>query len=246
MSFFEEISLRKNFKLNHSLNTLGYFKVDKKNNLNISNKTFSFILSDSYLSFFANKYHKRIILRKSELDKIIKTIFDRNFCDYITSITGFKYTIDFFGAYQNFYIPQEDRNGAFYANHYHLDKPNSKNMLKIFLPMSEIRFDDGPLRLLNINKTKDYFSEKKINESEIIDFTGDVGDIFICRLNLCLHKACIPSMNKPTSLIMVQLNPSTKWFLNSQIYKRQFRKEPKFTSLINTVFKKIPLLEERT
>ena len=47
ISFLDEIFLRKKFKLKHSLNTEGYFKVDKENNLNISNKTFNFILSDS-------------------------------------------------------------------------------------------------------------------------------------------------------------------------------------------------------
>ena len=64
-------------------------------------------------------------------------INDKQFCNFLSSQTGFKYSVDFFGAYENFPIPKSERNQSWYANQYHLDKPNSKNMLKIFLPISK-------------------------------------------------------------------------------------------------------------
>ena len=61
-------------------------------------------------------------------------------------------SIDYFGAFQNFSIPKEHVNKPWYANHYHFDKPNSKNMLKVFIPMADIGMNDGPLELIDINK----------------------------------------------------------------------------------------------
>ena len=70
---------------------------------------------------------------------------------------------------------------------------------------------------------------------------GDLGVIFLCKLNICLHKAGIPQDGNKTNLIMIQLNPSRKWKLNANLYKRQFKKEPKFTNLTNKFAKRILL-----
>ena len=137
-------------------------------------------------------------------------------------------SIDYFGAFQNFSIPKEHVNKPWYANHYHFDKPNSKNMLKVFIPMEEICMNDGPLELIDINKKKQYL-------------VGGLGVIFLCKLNICLHKAGIPQNGNKTSLIMIQLNPSRKWQLNANLYQRQFKKEPKFTTLTNKFVKRLLL-----
>ena len=175
-----------------------------------------------------------MILGKESLNKVIRLIFDKKFCNFLTSLTGYNYTVDFFGAYQNFYIPKEERNKPWYANHYHLDKPNSNNLLKIFLPISLIGFKNGPLAILDIDQTKDYFSKKtSAGDAKKIYLIGEPGDLFLCKLNLCLHKACIPQEGETSDLIMIQLNPSKRWYLNENIYQRQFGKEPKFSSLQN-------------
>ena len=155
-------------------------------------------------------------------------IFDRQFCNFLTAQTGFKYSVDFFGAYQNFFIPTEHIDKPWYANHYHLDKPNSKNMLKVFIPMSEIGMNDGPLELIDINQIKQYL-------------VGDLGDIFLCKLNICPHKAGVPIDGNKTNLMMIQLNPSRKWHLNAKLYQRQFKREPKFTTLTNKFVRRMLL-----
>ena len=93
-------------------------------------------------------------------------------------------------------------------------------MLKLFIPMSEIGMNDGPLELIDISQQIQYL-------------VGVLGDVFLCKLNVCPHKAGVPQYNNKTNLIMIQLNPSRKWCLNSNLYQRQFKREPKFTTLTN-------------
>ena len=242
VSLFENLFLKSNLKSKSTLEKDGFLQINKHSELNISKKRFDFILNNSDKSFYSNRYQKKIILNRESLKSVIKLIFDKEFCDFLTSQTGFKYTIDFFGAYQNLHIPEEHLDQPWYANHYHLDKPNSRNMLKIFIPMSNIGINDGPLVLLDINQTKQYLLKRKsIEDVEKICLVGGLGDIFLCKLNLCLHKATIPKYGATTDLIMMQLNPSSRWNLNSNIYKRQFKTEPKFTTLVNTFVLRTPL-----
>ena len=85
------------------------------------------------------------------------------------------------------------------------------------------------LRLrIDINQTKQYL-------------VGGLGDIFLCKLNVCLHKAGVPKDDNKTNLIMIQLNPSRKWHLNANLYQRQFKREPKFTTLTNRFVRRILL-----
>ena len=109
-----------------------------------------------------------ILQNKEKLNSIIKLIFDGQFCNFLTTQTGFKYSIDFFGAYQNLHIPKKYINKPWYANHYHLDKPNSKNMLKLIIPTTKIGMNDGPLELIDINQKKQCL-------------VRDLGDIFLCK-----------------------------------------------------------------
>ena len=227
-TIIENSFLRRNLKYKFTLEKDGFLKITTKSKLAISKQRFDFILNKNEISFYSNKYQKKFILSSENLNSIIKLIFDKQFCNFLTLQTGFKYSIDFFGAYQNFPIPKEHINKPWYANHYHLDKPNSKNMLKIFIPMAKIGVNDGPLELIDMNQTKQYL-------------VGDLGDIFLCKLNICPHKAGVPKDGNNTNLIMIQLNPSRKWHLNANLYQRQFKKEPKFTSLTNKFVRRVLL-----
>ena len=228
LTVIENSFIKTNLKSKLSLEKDGFLKITSKNKLNISNQRFDFVLNDSEKSFYSNKYQKRIILSHENLNSIIKLIFDEQFCNFLTTQTGFKYSIDYFGAYQNFSIPKEDINKPWYANHYHFDKPNSNNTLKVFIPLSDTGMNDGPLELIDINKKKQYL-------------IGDLGVVFLCKLNILLHKAGIPQNGNKTNLIMMQLNPSSNWYLNTNLYQRQFNKEPKFTSLTNKFVKRLRL-----
>ena len=220
LTVLENSFLRRNFKSRISLEKDGFLKITSKSKLNISKQKFDYILNDNEMSFFSNNYQKKFILSQENLTSTIKLIFNRQFCNYLTSITGFKYSIDFLGAYQNLHIPKELIDKPWYANHFHFDKPNSKNMLKVFIPLSEIGKNDGPLELIDKNQKKRYL-------------VGGIGDVFLCKLNVCLHKAGVPKHGNKTNLVMIQLNPSKKWYLSLNLYQRQFKREPKFTTFTN-------------
>lgn len=181
-----------------------------------------------------NKYHHRIIYSEKDISIFLEKLFDKELRNEIRSLSGFSYSIDYFGAYKNFPILISDRNKGFYANHFHCDKPYSKNLLKIFIPLNMINKDNGPLQII---KKKESEAIKKglkdLDSARKFYFTGNVGEIFLLKPNLCFHKAGIPKFGKFTSLIMLQLNPSLNWQISRSLYQRQFRIEPKFTAIRN-------------
>jgi len=236
VALFENFFLKKSSPQNINFEKIGYLKIDDSLKLNILRNKFDFILTQKERDSFGGKYQKITPLSEGHLKKIIRKIFDKQFRDFLTSQTGFKYTIDYFGAYQNFHIPVEFRDRAWYANHYHLDKPFSKNMLKVFIPLAQIGINDGPLELFDISSTKKILQNKEfIQFSDKHFLVGNLGEFFVCKLNLCLHRAGVPEKGHSTNLIMMQLNPSNEWSINSLIFERQFKMEPKFTSLMNVM-----------
>ena len=71
------------------------------------------------------------------------------------------------------------------------------------------------LKLIDINQTEQcLFKKKNIEDAKISYLVGGLGDVFLCKLNVCLHKAGNPIEGHTTNLIMIQLNPSRKWYLN--------------------------------
>ena len=56
----ENYFLRKNFKSKHALEKDGFFKITKKSKLNISKRKFNFVLNDNEMSFYSNKYQKKL------------------------------------------------------------------------------------------------------------------------------------------------------------------------------------------
>ena len=181
-----------------------------------------------------NKYHIRRIYSDEDIFIFLDNLFDKDFRNMIRNHTGFNYSIDYFGAYKNFPIVASDKNNGYYANHYHFDKPYSKNFLKIFLPLDSISSSDGPLVIIKKKESEKIKAGKKIfSLAKKYYFTGEIGDVLLCKLNLCLHRAGIPKIGNFTHLIMLQLNPSLNWQISKDLYKRQFKIEPKFTGIKN-------------
>ena len=74
MTFFENSFLRKNVKSKRTLEKDGFLKITSKSKLNISNHRFDFILNNNEMSFYSNKYQKKFILSKANLNSIIERI----------------------------------------------------------------------------------------------------------------------------------------------------------------------------
>ena len=219
-----------------------FLKSKKLTNGNLENKGIKKILINKNILKFgevkkeirANKYHIRSIYSDRDIYTFIENLFNKDLRNQIKNLTGFNYSIDYFGVYKNMPIKNSDRNKGYYANHYHFDKPYSKNLLKVFIPLSKISIKDGPLEIIDKDKSKIIKKgAKKIAHFKKYIFTGERGDLLLMKPNLCFHKAGIPKNDKSTHIIMLQLNPSINWEMSLNLYRRQFKIEPKFTNIIN-------------
>lgn len=174
----------------------------------------------------SNNFLSKYEVKKNLIPDLIKYIFvQTNLKDYITSLTGFNYHINFFIAYKTEHIPEDKKNKQIYANIWHKDKPFSKNTLKVIIPLEKIDLEHGPLEILDINQSKEY-NNKKIYNKYL--FVGEANDIFLFLPNLCLHRAGSPEHGKSREQIMFQLNPAKKWSYSEYLFDRQLNLEPKF------------------
>ena len=128
---------------------------------------------------------------------------------------------------------------GWYANHFHKDKPFSKNTLKIIIPLETINIENGPMEIIDLKNSKKLNNENLQNNN--FKFTGSKEDLFLFKPNLCFHRAGIPKKNYLRKQLMMQLNPSNKWTFNKSLYIYQSRREPKFPLFAYLFDKKIIL-----
>jgi hypothetical protein len=160
-----------------------------------------------------NKYLERVVFPEKDIIDIINDLFIKNdLMNKITNLTGFKYSINFFTAYKTYKLDDEDRSKNVYANHFHKDKPYSKNMIKLIFSYQEISENDGPMEIL---------------DSSIIKVCLKKNEIFLFYPNKINHRATSPN-NGQRFQIMFQLSPSVEWKYNCNIFHKQMYREPKF------------------
>ena len=214
-TFFENIFYRVKDP-EKDIKKLGFFKY-VNNSLD-----FSYLLE-----FKASKVNEYLSVRcfsDSQINDLINKVFDKKFRDYITYLTGFKYSIDYLIFYDRRHIEEEFRNVSTlkqaYSYIWHFDKPNSSNMLKIIIPIN-ISENHGPLKIFD-----KYFSKKNKllkpirNDKNAFQLLGKSKEIYGFNPTLCIHKDGIPDKNLVASQVMFQLNPCRTWSINSSISKR--------------------------
>ena len=231
-TLLENIFFRKSTSSN-PIKNLGYFKYE---NSDIDLNYLKEIESQKI-----NNYLYVKPLSSKQIKKIIKIVFDFKFREYITSLTGFEYSIDYMIFYDRKYIPEKDRNvptlKRAYSYAWHFDKPNSSNMLKIIIPLN-ISKTNGPLKVIDrfSSRSNKLYSPVIENEKTGV-FIGFGNKIYGFNPTLCIHKDGIPKGENIASQIMFQLNPYYKWSINKNISNRksQFKNqikiwnsEPKF------------------
>lgn len=233
---FEQLFLLKK-KTQSNFLSLGYQKVKLKNN-KFDKRAFENIIKE-------NKYFHRNILKKDSIYSLLKFIFIKNkILKYITKITGYNYSIDFILAYSTLNIEKKNQQKAIYANHWHRDKPYSKNTLKVILPITSISSNHGPMEILSVQQSNTYndFTVENFPIKGSFKLIGTSDDLFIFRPNVCYHRAGNPNSKNVRSQIMLQLNPSRNWEFSKKLYEKQFKLEPKFP-LFNFLEKKIKFYE---
>ena len=174
-----------------------------------------------------NKYMIKFLIDKDKLINLIKEIFiDSNLKNIISNKTGMNYSIDYFISYKTAPIEADEKDGSWYANHWHYDKPFSKNTLKVIIPLKKIENEaHGGIVLLSKKNSKNF----DFNTPPDYQMIADTNEALIFYPNLCLHKAgFISEKNYHREQIMFQLNPARKWKVNNSIAKKQEKVEPKF------------------
>ncbi len=181
----------------------------------------------------SNKYLSKFIFSEKDIRDIIYQIFVKNdLCNLIYSETGYKYSIDFCTAYETRHIDMDDQKYRWFANHWHRDKPFSKNTLKIIIPMETITESHGGIEI-----------KKKKNDVDFFKMVSKTRDLLAFFPNRCYHKAGNPDSKLIRKQIMFQLNPSNEWKMNEKISNRQYFTEPKFP-LLTYLFDKKKKLNE--
>ena len=193
---------------------------------------------------YQSQYFHRLILKKNSFTEILKLIFlENNLSQYITSVTGYNYSVDFALAYSTAHIEIENKEKSIYANLWHRDKPFSQNTLKLIIPLHKIENNYGPMQIINKAKSLTYTDDDINNQKNLLDYIEVIGDaktIFLFNPNVCFHRAGIPKKGKIRSQLMLQLNPSKYWQYSNNLYNKQFNIEPKFP-MLNIFDKKIIL-----
>jgi hypothetical protein len=225
-TLFERLFFLKKKINSHFIDT-GYEKIKLKNSV-LKYDIFEKTLED-------NKYFQRKIIKKESINYLLNFFFlENDNLNYITSVTGYSYSIDFILAYSTLNIEKENETKAIYANHWHRDKPFSKNTIKIILPIDTINENSGPMEIISIEQSKTY-NDQNIGSFNIYGSYKLIGTpeyFFIFQPNICYHRAGNPAQGLIRSQIMMQLNPSIKWEYSKKLYEKQFKLEPKFP-LIN-------------
>lgn len=180
-----------------------------------------------------NEYLRKLIIQENDIDNLIEEFFLKNkLFEMISDKTGFEYRIDFFSAYETLNIPPQMKDKKIYANHWHMDKPYSKNTLKVIFPIEQITLDHGGIEIINKSQSK-MIQNKKIfiSKAKKIKMSMNLNEILLFMPNTCWHKAGNPTENLSRKQIMFQLNPSKKWCYKSNLYSLQKLREPKFPIL---------------
>lgn len=98
---------------------------------------------------------------------------------------------------RNFYI-NENINKEVYSNYYHVDH-YVYNHFKIFINLSDVNIDQGPLHIYSKDDTKKFmkfnnyknrsnYINKELNKY-LVTNTGKIGESFLANTTECLHKA---------------------------------------------------------
>lgn len=223
-TIYENLFMKKH-NANFSFAQKGFFIMpfEKRNYLNCINKS---------KIFLANDYLNVTIPDPDQIKLLIGNIFTKDLRDNITKITGFNFSIDFLIIYERKFIPNEFRDvdtlNQAYSYKWHFDKPNSSNMLKIFIPIN-ITNRHGPLQLLDKKQSKKIKGFANINQiNNKINFEGNSDKIFGFNPTLCAHRDGIPDKNLSATQIMFQLNPHSKWVVNSRLYNDKYKMRNQF------------------
>lgn len=133
---------------------------------------------------------------------------------------------DIVGAnlWRNYHASDEVRQwkNQVYSNNWHCDDQRS-DQLTLFINLSQVTEDDGPLHLLSRQRTRNlmrrgYRSRGNYGLPEtvledarhVIRHVGPVGSAVLCNTTLCLHRAGVPAENHVRDIMELRFQISDK------------------------------------
>lgn len=124
--------------------------------------------------------------------------------------------------YRTHHIP--DHVGSeIYSNHWHIDEGIGTHKLKLFVLLSDVDEEGGPLRTVSTDETRriqkevDYLSGNRryspdgvIEEKadDVVTFTGRQGSSLFCRTNVNLHRAGVPAEGQHRDILQIVFAPA--------------------------------------
>ena len=178
--------------------------LNKRINLNLKNKKIKSL----------NNNLEKYVLGQKDIDFLIHEIFiQNNLKKKITKLTGFNYFVGYIIAYKTKKILKKNINHDLFANKWHKDKPYTKNLLKIILPIGNIGSRDGGIEI-------------KYDFNRFFKMKGNSKNLLLFFPNKNYHRAGNPQRDR--SQIMIQLVPSKNWSYNKNLKQDQLKIEPKF------------------
>jgi len=122
-----------------------------------------------------------------------------------------------------------------FSNHWHCDNRDTDSYWKIFILLSDVTDDDGPLHLVTRSRTKelmkmgfhtrddyDLSDDVLYDPKYLVKHTGPIGTVVIGNPTLCLHRAGIPSLGHTRDMIYLMLGRSDEPIRNDWIDHQDF------------------------
>ncbi len=144
-----------------------------------------------------------------ELESILTEYFDTNIG--VTSVL----------LWRNYHVPEDNENRIVFSNDWHNDNI-APTELKLFVNITDVTENHGPLHVISEQESKRLFSEKAFkgrkkqndvssleNSEHLIKHTGKAGSAVLAHASCCLHRADIPGEGNYRDMLEFQFHPTT-------------------------------------
>lgn len=169
------------------------------------------------INHWQSEYQLRRIWDPEDIHLFLTAVFSiSNISSIIHDHFGETFYVSYFSDYQNF-GGSEPAGTYGYAEQLHIDKCFPSGTLKVAVLMEDITESHGPLEILT--------------GGERFTLVGPAGSCMIFDPTGVSHSAGIPEPGLSRRQLMITLLPSDTYHISTQIYERQFSREPKY--LIN-------------
>jgi hypothetical protein len=188
------------------------------------------MIEDDKYSFARIGHEGHVFTRQLRNDPCPIQEFSQLFSDKIKGIMteyfGGNFQIKRLIASRNYHIPPEiQAKREFYADHWHCDARDVDSYWKVFVLLSDVTDDDGPLHLHPRERTKELIKmgfgtrdDYKLSDDILYDpqylvkHTGPVGTVVIGNPAICLHRAGVPSSGRTRDMVYLIMSRSKEPF----------------------------------